>query len=100
MNSGGLSGGASFVGERGFLGGSVGHLESKYGIPGPEDARIDLKQTRYDISSELDKPVAGFERLKVRMGYNDYKHDEIERTGEIATRFKNPGIGKSCRALA
>ena len=99
VNSGGLSGGASFVGERGFLGGSVGHLESKYGIPGPEGARIDLKQTRYDFSSELDKPVAGFEKLKVRMGYNDYKHAEIERTGEIATRFKNQAIESRAELL-
>ena len=99
VNSGGLSGGASFVGERGFLGGSVGHLESKYGIPGPEGARIDLKQTRYDFSSELDKPVVGFEKLKVRMGYNDYKHAEIERTGEIATRFKNQAIESRAELL-
>jgi iron complex outermembrane receptor protein len=87
------------VGERGFLGASVGHLESKYGIPGPEGARIDLKQTRYDFSSELDKPVAGFEKLKVRMGYNDYKHAEIERTGEIATRFKNQAIESRAELL-
>jgi iron complex outermembrane receptor protein len=99
VNSGGLSGGASFVGERGFFGGSVAHLESKYGIPGPEGARIDLKQTRYDLSGELDKPVAGFEKLKVRMGYNDYKHSEIERTGEIATRFKNMGLESRAELL-
>ena len=24
-----------------------------------------------------------------RQGYNDYKHDERERTGELGTRFKN-----------
>jgi iron complex outermembrane receptor protein len=92
VNSGGLSAGGSFVGERGFLGGSVARLDSEYGIPGPDGARIDLKQTRYDLSGELDKPVAGFEKLKVRMGYNDYKHAEIERTGEIATRFKNQAL--------
>ena len=99
VNSGGLSGGASFVGERGFLGGSVAHLESKYGIPSPEGARIDLKQTRYDFSGELDKPVAGFEKLKVRMGYNDYKHAEIERTGEIATQFKNQALESRAELL-
>ena len=99
VNSGGLSGGASFVGERGFLGGSVAHLESKYGIPSPEGARIDLKQTRYDFSGELDKPVAGFEKLKVRMGYNDYKHAEIERTGDIATQFKNQALESRAELL-
>lgn len=89
VDSGGVSLGSSFVGERGFLGGSISRLESEYGVPSPEGSRIDLKQTRYDLSGELDTPVIGFEKLKVRMGYNDYKHDEIERTGEVATRFRN-----------
>jgi iron complex outermembrane receptor protein len=92
VNSAGVSVGGSFVGERGFIGGSFSHLESKYGVPSPERSKIDLKQNRYDLSGELDKPIIGFEKLKVRMGYNDYKHNEIEGTGEIATRFKNKGL--------
>ncbi|MBA4141485.1 MAG: TonB-dependent receptor [Nitrosospira sp.] len=92
VDSGGVSLGGSFIGERGFLGLSVARLASEYGIPGPEGAKIDLKQTRYDLSGQLDKPMAGFEKLKMRMGYNDYKHAEIESTGEIATRFKNRGL--------
>ncbi|MCC2681664.1 MAG: TonB-dependent receptor [Nitrosospira multiformis] len=92
INSGGLSGGGSYVGERGFVGGSISRMDNEYGIPGPEGSKIDLKQTRYDLAGELDKPMVGFERLKVRMGYNDYKHNEIESTGEVATRFKNRGL--------
>jgi iron complex outermembrane receptor protein len=92
VDSGGLSMGGSFVGERGFVGGSVSRLQSEYGIPSPEGSKIDLKQTRYDLAGELDKPITGFEKLKVRMGYNDYKHAEIESTGDIATRFKNQGL--------
>lgn len=99
VNSGGWSAGGSFVGERGFFGGSIARFDSEYGIPSPEGARVDLKQTRYDFSGELDKPVAGFQKLKVRMGYNDYKHNEIERTGEIATRFKNQGIESRAELL-
>ncbi len=92
IDSGGVSAGGSFVGERGFIGGSVSRLESEYGIPSPEGSKIDLKQTRYDLSGELDKPIIGLEKLKMRMGYNDYKHNEIESTGEVATRFKNRGL--------
>lgn len=92
VDSAGVSAGGSFVGERGFLGGSVSRLENEYGIPTPERSRIDLKQTRYDLSGELDQPVAGFEKLKVRMGYNDYKHNEMEGSGEVATRFRNQGL--------
>ncbi len=92
IDSGGLSGGGSIVGASGFLGGSISRFESKYGIPSPDAATIDLKQTRYDLAGELYNPIIGFEKLKMRTGYNDYKHNEIENTGEIATRFKNKGL--------
>lgn len=89
VDSQGLSVGGSYVGERGFFGGSVSLLESKYGIPTPEQPTIDLSQARYNLAGELDNPLTGLEKLKVRMGYNDYKHDELENNGELSTRFKN-----------
>ena len=99
VNSEGISVGGSFVGERGFLGGSVSRLENEYGVPSPEGSKIDLKQTRYDLSGELDRPLIGFEKLKVRMGYNDYKHNEIESTGAVATRFNNQAIDSRAELL-
>jgi iron complex outermembrane receptor protein len=93
VNSGGGSIGGSIVGERGFLGGSVSRLESKYGIPpSPEASRINLVQNRYNMAGELDNPVIGFDKLKVKFGYNDYQHKEIENTGEIGTIFRNKGL--------
>lgn len=92
VNSGGGYIGGSFVGEKGFIGLSVSRLDSKYGIPSPEHSKIDLGQTRYDLSGELNEPLRGFERLKVRVGYNDYKHNEIESSGEVATRFRNQAL--------
>ncbi|TSA49802.1 MAG: TonB-dependent receptor [Nitrosomonadales bacterium] len=99
VDSEGISVGGSYVGERGFLGGSVSRLESEYGVPSPEGSKIDLKQTRYDLSGELDKPLIGFEKLKVRMGYNDYKHHEIESSGAIATRFNNQALESRAELL-
>ncbi len=92
LDSGGVSMGGSFVGERGFAGASVSQLESVYGIPGTDGTTIDLKQTRYDMAGELDDPLSGFNQLKLRMGYNDYKHNEVEDSGEVGTRFKNQGF--------
>lgn len=92
IDSDGVSVGGSYIGERGFMGASVSQQESLYGIPGTDGTKIDLKQTRYDIAGELDDPFRGFKRLKVRMGYNDYKHAEIEGSGEIGTRFNNQGF--------
>jgi len=89
VDSQGLSVGGSYIGERGFLGGSISLLENNYGIPSPELASVNQTQARYNLSGQLDQPIPGIERIKVRTGYNDYKHKEIESSGEIATRFKN-----------
>jgi iron complex outermembrane receptor protein len=99
VNSGGGSIGGSIVGERGFLGGSLSRLESKYGIPSPEAPSIDLVQNRYDMAGELDNPVIGFDKLKVKFGYSDYQHKEIEGSGEVGTVFKNNGLESRAELL-
>lgn len=56
----------------------------------PEAPTIDQKQTRFDFRAEI--PVQGFlSRIRARGGYADYHHNEIEDTGEIATRFFSKG---------
>ncbi|MBS0498313.1 MAG: TonB-dependent receptor [Proteobacteria bacterium] len=83
-----LSAGSSYVGELGFIGVSVSRLDNLYGIPGPEGSKIDMGQTRYGLAGDLDNPLKGFEQLKVRFNYNDYRHNELTEH-EIGTRFKN-----------
>ena len=41
-------------------------------------ARIEMEQTRYDFVAALDNPLPGLSRVKMRWGYNDYKHVEGE----------------------
>lgn len=89
IDSGNISVGSSYIGERGYAGVSISHLENFYGIPGPEGAKIDMGQTRYGLAGELDNPFKGFQLLKLRMNYNDYQHNELEESGEIGTRLKN-----------
>ncbi len=87
-----VAGGTSYVGDRGYLGFSVAHFASNYGIPGVgEEAgvRIDLDQLRYDIAGELKNPLPGAPRLKLRLGHNDYEHLEIEPSGAVGTTFLN-----------
>ena len=50
---------------------------------------IDLAQTRVDVEAQLNDPFAGFESLNLRVGLNDYQHQEIEASGEVATVFDN-----------
>lgn len=101
------AGGLSWIGDRGNLGVSIARLESNYGVPGTldlhgdedghdhdhedeehghDDVRIDMRQTRVDARAEI--PLFGaFDRLNFRFGWADYRHDEIESTGEIGTSF-------------
>lgn len=74
--------GVSFVGEAGFVGASINRLENNYGIPpdgaGGDPVRIDLKQTKYDFKGELNQPFAFAEALRLKFGYTDYQHVELE----------------------
>ena len=54
--------------------------------------RIDMEQTRYDFVAALDDPLPGLSRVKLRWGFNDYEHDEIEPGGEIGTAFDNEEV--------
>lgn len=103
-NSGGRSwevaGGAAYITENANLGFSVSHYDNLYGVPvrysldpavEAEEVRLDVKQTRVDWRGEV-KPDSGFlEAIRLRGGYADYKHNEVEDTGEIATTFLNQG---------
>jgi iron complex outermembrane receptor protein len=98
-----VTGGASFVGERGFIGLSVGAFANNYGVPGAhreeegagaeEEAeagvRIDQEQTRFDLKGELHDPLAGLRLIRTRWGYNDHTHIELEGGGEIGARLDN-----------
>ena len=110
----GGSAGFSLIGERGFVGVSVGVLDGEYGIPGhdhedevhhdDEDEHedeedplgeaeglpfVDIEQTRVDFEAALSDPLPGFESLNLRFGVNDYEHQEIEASGTIGTAFEN-----------
>ena len=54
--------------------------------------RIDMEQTRYEFVAALDDPLPGLSRVKLRWGFNDYEHDEIEPNGEIGTAFDNEEV--------
>ena len=72
-----FSSGLSYIGERGFLGVAVSRFTNHYGVPGSEEmARIRQKQTRFDIKGVLDHPLPGWQKMKLRWGYNNHAHKE------------------------
>ncbi|NOR68511.1 MAG: TonB-dependent receptor [Methylomarinum sp.] len=85
--------GASVIGDKGFFGFSVNRLDNNYGVPSSDDekVRIDMQQNRYDLKAELLDPFSFFDSLRMRLGYNDYQHVELE-DGLTGTIYKNEGF--------
>jgi len=86
--------GGSWIGDRGFIGFSLGRYDSVYEVPLDADEPdervfIDLKQTRVDFAGQLDKPLPGLQTLRLRGAHNDYEHTEFEGPGEPGTFFFN-----------
>ena len=89
------TGGVSYVGEKGFLGAAFGQTLTNYGVPvnvgdpaAPSTTRIDLLQSRADLSGQLDAPFLLFDSAKLRLGYGDYIHRELD-DGVVGTKFLN-----------
>ena len=94
-----LAGGLAYVDGPLNVGVSVTRHDALYGVPirfsldpdvEAEAPTIDVKQTRYDARAEV--PLSGFfNQLRLRGGYAEYRHNEIEDTGEIASTFRTSG---------
>jgi iron complex outermembrane receptor protein len=82
--------GASYIGTRGFFGGSASLYSTLYGIPGTEDegnVRIDMDQHRSEVRAGLDD-IGAFESLRLKLGHATYEHRELEGN-EVGTTFNN-----------
>jgi len=84
--------GLSMIGDTGLVGAAINSLEKNYGIPpdghGEDPVRVDLTQTKYDLKGQLNKPFAFAEEVRMKLGYTDYKHVEMEG-GVAGTTFLN-----------
>ena len=102
--------GGSLIFPDGFIGVSAKISRSLYGVPGhhhheeeegeeghdheeegEEAVNIDLEQERYDLRGELQKPFLFIDTTKIRLGYADYTHQELEGD-EVGTTFNNKGF--------
>jgi iron complex outermembrane recepter protein len=86
------SAGLSWIGEPGFAGASINHLQNNYGIApdgtGEETVGIELRQDKYDFKSELKDSFRFAKSLRTRLGYTDYEHTEVAN-GEPGAFFTN-----------
>lgn len=95
-----IAGGAAFITDTGNLGVSVSRFDTLYGVPSrvsfdpgspAENVRLDVAQTRVDVRGEVHPESGLFETIRLRGGYADYQHNELEEDGAIGTSFFHKG---------
>ena len=96
-----IAAGAALVTDTGNLGFSYSHYDSLYGVPirfsldptvAAEEVRLKIKQDRADLRGEINTGGGFLEAIKLRAGFADYMHSEIDDTGAIGTTFLNKSI--------
>ena len=96
-----IGAGAALVLPGGNIGFSVSHFDSLYGVPiryalqpggDAEQVRLSVKQDRADLRAEVDTGPGFLEKVRLRVGAADYKHNEIGVDGAIGTTFLNQSI--------
>ena len=93
--------GASVITDTGNMGISVSRFDSLYGVPirfavapgeDAEQVRIAMKQWRADARAEVQTGGGFFDKIRLRAGYADYRHAEIDEDGSIGTQFFAKGF--------
>lgn len=84
--------GLSYIQSWGHIGFSASNLESKYGNPTLEGSQIDLTQNRYDLDALVREPLSGFENLRFKLGYSDYRHSELDLEDIPQVNFSNRAL--------
>lgn len=83
--------GASLTFDNGYIGASYADFNSNYGTVAEPAVRADMKSQRWDLASEFKDLGNIINRVKARMAYTDYQHQEIDG-GNVGTTFKNNGV--------
>lgn len=91
--------GGAFIDDGGSLGASFNIYDTKYGIPERPDfaepvggeVSIDLRQYRFDLRGEVELGDGLFDKMRLRAGYANYTHAELEGA-DIGTTFFSKAI--------
>ncbi len=91
--------GGAFIDDGGSLGASFNIYDTKYGIPERPDfaepvggeVTIDLRQYRFDLRGEVELGDGLFDKMRLRVGYANYTHAELEGT-DVGTTFFSKAI--------
>ena len=87
--------GVSATFDKGYAGVSYARTNNNYGTVAEPGVHIDMHSDRVDFASEFKdlgaQTGALINRVKVRLAYTDYMHQEID-AGVVGTTFKNNGL--------
>lgn len=86
------AGGAlAYTTQDGFAGLAYQYVDTLYGVPFVEEGETTLNPRRHRLDLRAERRNLGgfFTGLKFQGGYRNYRHDEIEGDGTIATAFSN-----------
>jgi iron complex outermembrane receptor protein len=103
-----FAGGAAWIKGDSNVGFSVARYDSLYGVPvrfsldpavEAEEVRLDLRQTRIDGRAEIDTGDGFVDSVRLRGAHSDYRHFELEESGEIGTTFNQDGFEARLEAV-
>jgi iron complex outermembrane receptor protein len=82
--------GVGWTGQRGYVGGSYGYDDTKYGIPVVEGGVLQLTPRRHALTFRggADRLTGAFDAFRATVAHRRYKHEELEGD-ELGTLFTN-----------
>lgn len=83
--------GASYLAGTGFAGLSTETYRHRYGVTVEPDVIIRMQRERHAFAAGWKPGAAGIERIAFDAAHTDYRHEEVEGTGEVGTLFKSRG---------
>ncbi|KQV82965.1 TonB-dependent receptor [Rhizobacter sp. Root1221] len=87
---GGAVGGSIFF-DKGYAGLSVDTYDSRYGVVAEPDVTIRMKRDHVGFAGEVRDLGGPLKTVRAQVNHTDYRHEEVEGTGEIGTTFKTKG---------
>jgi iron complex outermembrane recepter protein len=90
LRSEGMSGGLSYIWDKGYFGASVTSYHTNYASPAEAGITIDLEQLRLDVRGAFFDPLPLIKEINYRFAWSDYEHTEFEGA-EAGTIFTNEG---------
>lgn len=84
--------GAALTGAQGYLGAAVDTMDQRYGVTVEPGVVIRMQRDRLALAGEWRLPGGNFiHKLSGQASRTRYRHDEVEESGEIGTRFGSRG---------